>query len=213
MLTEKEVLPLFSSPVYRARVDNFVNDVVDLDNLDLSKFNDFRETDNICLSKDQQILLQPEFSGIKHHIHSAMSDYVYNVLSVSRDVKLKLVNSWMVVGFPGSITPEHIHQNSIFSGTFYIKSEPGAGELHLSVPQSQYTAFPSSLIPKVNEYNPYNSKKWPFKIRTSDILCWPSNIYHSITPNKSNQKRCVIAFNYYLVGPISEDDNEVLTLA
>ena len=137
MLTQKEVLPLFSSPVYRARVDNFVNDVVDLDNLDLSKFNDFRETDNICLSKDQQILLQPEFSGIKHHIHSAMSDYVYNVLSVSRDIKLRLTNSWMVVGFPGSITPEHIHQNSIFSGTFYIKSEPGAGKLYLSVPLSQ----------------------------------------------------------------------------
>ena len=129
MLVEKNVMPLFSAPVYTAHVENYENDVLDFENIDSSVYDVFDRTDNM-LSKNQNILLEPEFAEIKHHVDTAIKDYTYNVLQIDPELKLKLVCSWAVVGGPNSMTPKHIHQNSIFSGTFYIKSEQGAGDFN-----------------------------------------------------------------------------------
>jgi len=211
MLIEKNVWPLFSSPVYTANANGYVNKILDFDNLDKTQYNIFEKTNNM-LSKNQNILLDLEFSAIKNHVNSAMNDYFYNVLSIDKSVKLKLTNSWIVIGYPHSVTPKHIHQNSIFSGVFYIKSERNAGDLILSTPLSSTTFLPPSISPTINQNNIFNTKLWAISPKNNDIIIFPSHVYHEVSENLSNQIRCCIAFNYYTVGAISDDLTEVLTL-
>ena len=66
-------MPLFSAPVYTAHVENYENDVLDFENIDSSVYDVFDRTDNM-LSKNQNILLEPEFAEIKHHVDTAMKD-------------------------------------------------------------------------------------------------------------------------------------------
>jgi len=211
MLVEKNVLPLFSAPIYTANVKNYENDVLDLDNIDESDYNVFVRTGNM-LSKNQNILLEPKFSEIRHHVDTAMKDYFYNVLMVDPRVKLNLVCSWIVIGNNNSVTPKHIHQNSIFSGTFYIKSEEGAGDLILTTPKSSTTCLPPAVSPTLMGVNIFNTKTWHLEPKTGDIVIFPSHVYHEVSPNKSGQYRSCIAFNYYVSGLISDDETEVLFL-
>lgn len=211
MLIEKNVMPLFSAPVYTAHVENYENDVLDFDNIDSSVYDVFDRTDNM-LSKNQNILLEPEFAEIKHHVDTAMKDYTYKVLQIDPELKLKLVCSWAVVGGPNSMTPKHIHQNSIFSGTFYIKSEQGAGDLILTTPKSSTTFLPPAISPKMTGINIFNTKTWHITPRTGDIVIFPSHVFHEVSPNKSGENRSCIAFNYYLTGPISDHETETLFL-
>ena len=197
MLVEKNVMPLFSAPVYTAHVENYENDVLDFENIDSSVYDVFDRTDNM-LSKNQNILLEPEFAEIKHHVDTAIKDYTYNVLQIDPELKLKLVCSWAVVGGPNSMTQKHIHQNSIFSGTFYIKSEQGAGDLILTTPKSSTTFLPPAISPKMTGINIFNTKTWHITPRTGDIVICPSHVFHEVSPNKSGENRSSIAFNYYL---------------
>lgn len=211
MLVEKNVMPLFSAPVYTAHVENYDNDVLDFDNIDSSVYDIFDRTDNM-LSKNQNILLEPEFAEIKYHVDTAMKDYTYNVLQIDSEITLNLVCSWVVVGGPNSMTPKHIHQNSIFSGIFYIKSEQGAGDLILTTPKSSTTFLPPVISPKMTGINIFNTKTWHITPKTGDIVIFPSHVFHEVSPNQSGQNRSCIAFNYFLTGPISNYGTETLFL-
>jgi uncharacterized protein (TIGR02466 family) len=123
-----------------------------------------------------------------------------------------LVCSWAVVGGPNSMTPKHIHQNSIFSGTFYIKSEQGAGDLILTTPKSSTTFLPPAISPKMTGINIFNTKTWHITPKTGDIIIFPSHVFHEVSPNQSGQNRSCIAFNYFLTGPISNHETETLFL-
>ena len=211
MLVEKNVMPLFSAPVYTAHVENYENDVLDFENIDSSVYDVFDRTDNM-LSKNQNILLEPEFAEIKHHVDTAMKDYTYNVLQIDPELKLKLVCSWAVVGGPNSMTPKHIHQNSIFSGVFYIKSPENAGNLLLSHPLSIPTCVSSTIRPLFKENNIFNSKIFAHKPNDCDIIIFPSHVEHEVTRNMSGELRCCIAFNYFVEGTISPANGERLSI-
>lgn len=204
-----EVLPLFSTPIYLTNASDYINDVVDFNNIN---FDDFYRSHNgkILVSNDQNILFDPKFARIKKYCDEATEDYVYEVLKTPRDIKLYMTCSWMMIGYPGSITQKHIHQNSVFSGVFYIQSGPKSGDLLLSQTPSIPTAFPGTLQPTPTEINILNSKVWAYQPKANDIILFPSHTLHEVTPNLSKTFRCCIAFNYFFKGPISTERTECL---
>ena len=84
----------------------------------------------------------------------------------------------------GSITQKHIHQNSVFSGIFYIQSGPKSGDLLLTQTPSIPTAFPGTLQPTPTEINILNSKVWAYQPKINDIIFENVDIKKSTCTNK-----------------------------
>jgi len=210
-LNDKFLYPLFSVPLYHANVSGYINDVIDFDNLPLEEFSTATQYNSI-VSINQNILTVDKFSNIRSIIESVMEEYVYDKLNISKNVKLKLICSWMLIGSPGSKTYRHSHTNSLFSGIFYIKSEKESGDIIFSADSSRMTFASPTINPNVENFNIYNSLNWKISPKTNDIIIFPSHLLHEVTENKSNTNRCAIAFNYFLTGNISDKITQVLEI-
>jgi len=211
-LENQIVYPIFSTPLYHANVSDYVNDVIDLDNIPYNNFFDNTKQVHTLNSIDQNILLSDKFSTVKKHIDSAMSEFVYNQLKISKKLTLKLVCSWMAIGFPECRTSTHMHNNSMFSGVFYIKSNDKAGNLIFCAEQAQMTYCSPTVRVIPEEFNILNSLSWSIAPKTNDILIFPSHLLHGVSENLSNEIRCVISFNYFLSGLVSEERTQVLNI-
>jgi uncharacterized protein (TIGR02466 family) len=212
-LDTPNVFPLFSIPVYKTNVSGYENDVIEFDNLSSDEFylNEYTTKQSI-ITNNQNILLDSKFSNLKSIIDEAVEDYVFGLLKLPRHIKLKCVCSWIVLGYPGSVTKPHIHINSVFSGIFYLKSEENSGDLVFSVPPTYNTYATSTIFPVPVEFNMYNSTSWSIKPKTNDIIIFPSHLDHSVTENKSGEVRAALAFNYFVVGDVSYQNSNVLVL-
>jgi uncharacterized protein (TIGR02466 family) len=211
-LKDPKVHPLFSVPVYETKVEGYKNDVIDFDNIPYHWFNKNPIQSNTFNSISQNILEEPGFLNLKNLIDSLMEEYVYNQLKLPRSSKLKLVNSWMVIGHPGSETNGHTHPNSVYSGIFYLKAGPGTGVVKFSIPRNSFTFTTPTVSPMPTEFNLYNSLCWGIEPGENTVLIFPSHLEHSITKNISNRIRCCVPFNYFLVEEISSEPTQVLYL-
>lgn len=211
-ICDKQIHSLFPVPVFEANISDYVNDVIDFSNIPNNWFYPNPIQKNTYNSIDQNILLRPEFSNLKKIIDSSMEEYVYNQLKLPTSSKLKLVNSWMVIGNPGSETNGHTHPNSVYSGIFYLKSGPGSGLVQFSIPRNSLTFTTPTVSPRPTEFNTYNSYCWSIEPSDNTILIFPSHLEHSITKNISNNLRCCVPFNYFLVGEISSEPTQYLFL-
>lgn len=208
----KQVHSLFPIPVLECEVENYVNDVIDFNNIPYHWFNRNPIQTNTYNSISENILLEPQFNNLRSVIESMMEEYVYNQLKLPTYSKLKLVNSWMVIGEPGSKTNSHSHPNSVYSGIFYLKAGPGTGVVQFSIPRNSLTFTTPTVSPRPTEFNFYNSYCWGIEPNDNTILIFPSHLEHAITENISNRIRCCVAFNYFLVEEISSEPTQYLFL-
>lgn len=209
-----EIVPLFPTPLYLCNAKYYTNDVINLDNINYDEFydNGLESSGKVLVSNDQNILTNKKYSVIKKYCDDAICDYTYNILGVSSKIKPILTCSWMLIGYPGAVTGNHLHQNSVFSGIFYIKSSETSGDLVLSQPSFIPTSFSTTIRPEIENHNIFNSKNFVYTPKDNDIVIFPSHVYHEVTKNNSEELRCAIAFNYFLEGNICQDNTENLSL-
>ncbi len=208
----ESVEPAFSTPIFYTHVDGFEYDVQEMEAKLQSHFYENELQPNTLNSNIPNILLHDDYKHIRHVIEPAMEKYAYEILKLPRENKLRLVDSWMAVGTPGSITNEHMHINSLFSGAFYLFSQPNAGVFTLSMPESHPTYCTPTVKPEPSEWNIFNNHYWSFEPQTNDLIIFPSHVYHRVSPNNSGTIRVVLAFNYFLDGVISTNSTGRLTL-
>jgi len=211
-LQNKNIIPLFSTPVYHCNVKDYVNDVVNFDNIDWSEYYVSNKQQNTNVSINQNVLELPKFATCKKIIDFAMKEFFYKELKICKRIKPKLVSSWMLIGHPNSTTASHLHTNALFSGVFYIKSEKNAGNIKLLSNPLTPTLTPYVIRLETEEYNLLNSLSWELELKTNDIIIFPSHLHHEVSENLSGQIRCGIAFNYMVTGQISNINTRVLKL-
>lgn len=207
-----KIFPLFSTPLLQLHATGYVNDVIDLNNIPYADFYNNKSQHYTMNSLDQNILMNPKFINVKQIVDAGMQEYVYGQLRMPTNLNLKLVCSWMLLGFPGCATSTHMHTNAMFSGVFYIKSEENSGDIIFTTYQAQMTYGTPTVRPYPTEYNIFNSLSWKVNPKTNDLLIFPSHLQHEVTENISNDIRCAIAFNYFLTGDISDDVTRVLNI-
>ena len=212
-LSDPNIFPLFSIPVYKTSVLEYENEVIDFDEISSENFylNEYT-TERSIISKNQNILLEPEYKNIKSFVDCAIQDYIFGLLKFPTHIIPKCVCSWMIIGYPGSITKPHIHINSVFSGVFYLKSEEDSGDLVFTIPATHMSYITNTISPIPLDHNIYNATSWTIKPKTNDLIIFPSHLNHAVTENKSDEVRAAIAFNYFLTGPISFQNSNILSL-
>ena len=112
------------------------------------------------------------------------------------DIKAKLGNMWANINPPGGYNQSHLHPNSLFSGAYYVKALPNSGRLSLMDPrpgvqQVMPTRKPGKLpreLWRETYYSPVPGR----------IIIFPSWMWHKVEPNKSNDIRISVSFNFIL---------------
>ena len=112
------------------------------------------------------------------------------------DIGPKLGNMWANINYPGGHNQMHLHPNSLFSGAYYVKASPDSGRLALMDPrpgvqQNMPTRKPGKLpreLWRETYYDPVPGR----------IIMFPSWMWHKVEPNKSNDTRISVSFNFIM---------------
>ena len=95
---------------------------------------------------------------------------------------------------PGGMNMPHIHPNALFSGVYYVKSQPNCGRLKIidSRPGVQYN------MPMRKPGDPGKDLWRDINIEpvTGRIVMFPAWLWHGVEENKSNDIRISVSFNF-----------------
>ena len=125
----------------------------------------------------------------------------YNLSMVAECWKLKndktvvsLENIWININPIAAFNRPHVHPKSLFSGTYYVKSEEQVGGgivfLHPAI-NFQYHIDPE----KITDWNDFTSGTWRIFPKAGDLIIFPSFLNHYVEPNMTQSDRISIAFN------------------
>ena len=105
-----------------------------------------------------------------------------------------LGNMWANINPKEGLNQPHIHPNSLFSGVYYIKSNPQAGRLKIYDPRpgaqiNMPTRKPGD--PGKDLWRDANIEPIPGR-----IIMFPAWLWHCVEPNKTNDIRISVSFNF-----------------
>ena len=134
---------------------------------------------------------KPEYSQLVTEL-MRMQKEIYDNEHIDRHATLG--NMWANINPPGSMNMPHIHPNALFSGVYYVKSNPKSGRLKIMDPR------PGSQL-----YMPTRKPGDPGRDMWKDaniepiegrIIMFPAWLWHCVEPNKTNDIRISISFNF-----------------
>ena len=114
------------------------------------------------------------------------------------DRHARLGNMWANINPPGGMNNPHVHPNALFSGVYYVKSQPQAGRLKIYDPRPGI----QTMMP-IRKEGQMHKDLWrdvnldPVEGR---IIMFPSWLWHSVEENKSNDVRISVSFNFIQEG-------------
>ena len=87
-----------------------------------------------------------------------------------------------------------MHPNSLFSGVYYVKTPPNSGQLVCSDPrQGIQTCMPNR---KKGEPPKHLWRDLHLQPKENRAIVFPAWLWHSVQPNKSNENRISVSFNF-----------------
>ena len=198
-----EIIPLFSTPVYKTSVE-----VTDLDTvLKTIPYEPYPDNSGYT-SKDVKILLSEPFKGIRKLIEQHMNMYCFELLKLA-NCRVKHSQSWINLHKPGNYSPKHYHSNSCFSGGLYLDVPEGSGGLVFCASHTSPTYTTGTVRPLTTDGNIFNADRWGFDVQKGDLILFPSHLMHQTDVNTTNKNRYMVAFNYFLEGKIGDNTRQL----
>jgi len=109
-----------------------------------------------------------------------------------------LGNMWANINPKDGLNQPHIHPNSLFSGVYYVKSNPQAGRLKIYDPRAGVQiVMPVRKKGKPPKHLWRDANLDPFPGR---IIMFPAWLWHAVEPNESNDIRISVSFNFIQKG-------------
>ena len=110
------------------------------------------------------------------------------------DGRVKIGNMWANINPPGGYNKPHVHPNSLFSGVYYVKTPPNSGQLVCSDPRPGIqTCMPNR---KKGEPPKHLWRDLHLQPKENRAIVFPAGLWHSVQPNKSNENRISVSFNF-----------------
>ena len=109
-----------------------------------------------------------------------------------------LGNMWANINPPGGMNRAHQHPNSLWSGVYYVKAPKNSGDLKIDDPRSSAAMCrpqqkevekPARLF-RETHYEPIAGR----------CIMFPSWLMHCVDPNRSNDIRISVSFNFLQKG-------------
>ena len=146
---------------------------------------------------------------LNDEIFKNLKKAIYENFNFFKNEYLRYVNnnfvitrSWVSKVQRGQSSFYHNHNNCMFSGIYYLKTDEGSGNINFE----NYENKRFSLKPDV--YNLHNSNDFTFKTKNNLLIFFPSECFHRILKHNSDQTRYTIAFNFMPEGELGVDTND-----
>jgi len=121
-----------------------------------------------------------------------MQEEIYQKENLSR--KPVCGNMWANINGPGNYNRPHLHPNSLFSGVYWIKTPKNSGNLMLYDPRpGVQMTMPNRKEGKVS---PEFWREVHYEPKAGRCIMFPSWLWHEVKPNKSNDTRISVSFNF-----------------
>ena len=105
-----------------------------------------------------------------------------------------LGNMWANINPPGGLNRAHMHPNALWSGVYYVKAHPDSGHLKVDDPRAA-----ASMSRPRQKSGPTPSRLWretSFEPKAGRLIMFPAWLTHCVDPNKSNDNRISVSFNF-----------------
>ena len=138
---------------------------------------------------------KPEFKRLVNALYEAQKKiYIEEHL----ESEPFLGNMWANVNPPGGMNRAHQHPNSLWSGVYYIKATENSGDLKIDDPRN----CASMIRPKQKQDKLPTRlyRETHYKPITGRCIMFPSWLMHCVDPNKSNDIRISVSFNFLQKG-------------
>jgi uncharacterized protein (TIGR02466 family) len=189
------IIPTFSSPVgfeYLSVDNNLIKDFC---------YDEWQKSNAKFKDKGWQSgfldLESPQIVELVTEVRKCV-DEMSSVFKIKDQFKLKLTNAWININPPNSNIMQHnimhLHSGKFISFVYYVKCEPGCGNLQLMSPLLPIVnyAIPEQVF---SESNMLNGIKWIITPEPSKLVAFPAWVQHYAEINNSNDDRISIAFN------------------
>jgi uncharacterized protein (TIGR02466 family) len=197
-----DLYPLFSTPVLTvdSEVPKFQSTINYCENVLEYRVN----SGGNSTSKHSKVLDLPELKEIKELCEQAVDYYARNVAMMDlTDVTPYITQSWINKNSKGTSHHEHFHNNSLFSGVFYLQTA-----------ENDHITFNSGTRPFLNyketEHNIWNSRAYHVPVKDNRIIIFPSQTLHTVGSHLSQWDRISLAFNVFIKGQLGVEDNLTL---
>ena len=206
---------LFPTPVYQNVLDFRPSEVKSMVNymseLDWAGDKDIYEGPNGETTKlEADLLSEPELENLRKKIDEEVYNFAKSLQIDFSKHGLKRINSWGNLQKKGNYIKEHRHNNTQFSGVFYLQTPENSGEIIFTTRNA--TWINSYWEPSLTGYDDLNSFEKKFSPQQCGIFLFPAHLDHYVTRSHSEEERYSISFNYNLDGKFFGDCNNHLTL-
>ena len=103
---------------------------------------------------------------------------------------LRILDAWLNVYAKGDSQELHIHQNSVFSGIYYIKAPEGCADVQFQSPMVD-----TMISPPVFETTELNSTAAYIPAQEGRMILFRSHLRHAVLQNETDGDRISLAFN------------------
>jgi len=206
---------LFPTPVYQNFLEfrpSELKSMIDyVSNLDWASDKDIYEGPNGETTKlEADLLSEPELENLRKKIDEEVYNFAKSLQIDFGKHGLKRINSWGNLQKKGNYIKEHRHNNTQFSGVFYLQTPENSGDIIFTTRNA--TWINSYWEPSLTGYDDLNSFEKRFSPQQCGIFLFPAHLDHYVTPSHSEEERYSISFNYNLDGKFFGDCNNHLTI-
>ena len=188
---------LFPIPVFLKTLERKLKS----EELDFIKASQLQESYHNLFGTKTDILDETILFGLKRDLCVHLNEYVRTTIDPKSELEFYITESWVNVTLPGQYHHRHKHSNSILSGVFYVDVLDDIDAITFC--KNDYRQI--DIKPK--NTNIWNTKEWTIKIRTGDLIIFPSSLEHGVTTldgNHNRKPRVSIAFNTFIKGKICD---------
>ena len=172
----------------------------DLSELNKIKSFKFKKIDTGSHGTDSFKVLE-YFPSIKKLVMEKFYEFKDNVLSMN-STNFKISTSWGTKIEPNGMGGLHNHRNTYYSGILYWETFEGS-RLEL------VDLFKQGIMVMPDKWNDFNYQHFHLNTMKNNLFFFPSEIYHRITTNTSQNTRYSLAFNIMPVGTFGHEDSTV----
>ena len=152
-----------------------------------TNMNGWHSTTDMHLKKEYQVLVD-ELYKMQHEIYQ--EEWL--------DRRPMLGNMWANINYSGGYNRPHVHPNCLFSGVYYVKTQPQCGELVVNDPRPGIqTMMP---IRKSGQPPKHLWREAHIEPIQGRLIMFPAWLWHCVEPNQSNDMRISVSFNFIQEG-------------
>jgi uncharacterized protein (TIGR02466 family) len=138
----------------------------------------------------------PEFAALKEMLDEQAEAFARELHWDMAGFHLELDALWVNILGEGGSHSGHIHPGSVISGTYYVALPDGAGSLKLEDPRLSFMMG----APQPADDAPEAARRFVYvEPKEGHALFWESWLRHEVMPNRSEDPRVSISFNYALI--------------